>query len=152
MERVVREPGILRWRCVYGCVWLGRPTIHKLKTEYQWFKRISAGLTGFSGIKNAYRKCFFACGFGVWRAGMVRKMPWRVNFQLQRKSTSNIFLNIALACWLYTYMTNLPLCADSSKSVIECSGKCGNFARPFLYRAAGNYAPRPRHGDWKGQY
>ena len=40
---------------MYGCVWLGRPTIHKLKTEYQWFKRISAGLTGFSGIKIAYR-------------------------------------------------------------------------------------------------
>ena len=50
------------------------------------------------------------------------------------------------------YMTNLPLCADSSKSVIESSGKCGNFARPFLYRAAGNYVPLPRHGDWKGQY
>ena len=64
MEQVGREPGILRWRCVYGCVWLGRPTIHKLKTEYQRFKRISVGLTGFSGIKNAYRKCFFACGFG----------------------------------------------------------------------------------------
>ena len=64
MEQVGREPGILRWRCVYGCVWLGRPTIHKLKTEYQRFKRISAGLTGFSGIKNAYKKCFFTCGFG----------------------------------------------------------------------------------------
>ena len=49
---------------MYGCVWLGRPTIHKLKTEYQSFKRISAGLTGFSGIKNAYRKYFFAGGFG----------------------------------------------------------------------------------------
>ena len=63
MEQVGRELGILMWRSVYGCVWFGRPTIHKLKTEYQLFKRISAGLTGFSGIKNAYRKYFFACGF-----------------------------------------------------------------------------------------
>ena len=49
---------------MYGCVWLGRPTIHKLKTEYQRFKRISAGLTGFSGIKNAYRKCFLHAALG----------------------------------------------------------------------------------------
>ena len=68
MEQVGKELGILMWRRLYGCVWLGRPTIHKLKTEYQWFKRISAGLTVFSGIKNAYRGrknyvltgCFFA--------------------------------------------------------------------------------------------
>ena len=64
MEQVVREPGILRWRCVYGCLWLGRSTIHKLNTEYQRFKRISAGLTGFSGIKNAYRKCFLQAASG----------------------------------------------------------------------------------------
>ena len=52
---------------VYG--WGGQ-LYTKLNTEYQWFKRISAGLTDFSGIKNAYRKCFLQAASGsdgqVW--------------------------------------------------------------------------------------
>ena len=43
---------------MYGCVWLcivvyswGGQLYTKLNTEYQWFKRISAGLTGFFGDK-----------------------------------------------------------------------------------------------------
>ena len=64
MEQVGKELGILRWRCVYGCVWLGRPTIHKLKTEYQRFKRISVGLTGFSGIKMRIGSAFLHAASG----------------------------------------------------------------------------------------
>ena len=55
---------------MYGCVWLGRSTIHKLKAEYQLFKRISAGLTGFSGEKIAYRtRLFQAVSASAGRAG-----------------------------------------------------------------------------------
>ena len=58
---------------VYG--WGGQ-LYTKLNTEYQQFKQISAGLTGFSGIKNAYRKYYFAGGFGglTGRDGNVK---WR---------------------------------------------------------------------------
>ena len=50
--RWLRSPGLKLCRVVYS--WAGQ-LYTDLRTGCQWIKGISAGLTGFSGIKNAYR-------------------------------------------------------------------------------------------------